>query len=139
MDFLTFVSGSRAVAVSASALEGQRDVLTFTLHFANGSIGTVHYFANGNPAVPKEYVEVFGGGVAAQLFNFRRLKVAGARATGPTRVFGQAKGFAEEAAAVVAAVRLGHPAPIAFADLCLTSKATFSAERAVVSGGRIAL
>ncbi len=139
VDFLTFLCGSRPVSVSASALAGARDVLTFTLEFANGSIGTVHYFANGNPAVPKEYVEVFGGGVAAQLLNFRRLKISGARAGGPTRAFGQAKGFAEEAAAVVTAVRSGLPAPISFGDLCLTSQATFGAARALVTGGRVPL
>jgi predicted dehydrogenase len=139
VDFLTFVNGSPPVAVSASAVGGKTDVLTFTLEFANGSVGTVHYFANGNPGLAKEHVEVFGGGLAAQLFNFRRLKIAGARAPGPTRVFGQAKGFEEEAAAVVAAVRSGQPAPIPFAELCLTSKVTFGAQRALVSGGRIIL
>ena len=139
VDFLTFVCGSPPVAVSASALGGKTDVLTFTLEFANGSIGTVHYFANGHPGLPKEYVEVFGGGIAAQLFNFRRLKITGARARGTTRVFGQAKGFAEEAAAVMTALRSGGPAPIPFAQLCLTSTATFGAARALVSGGRVAL
>jgi predicted dehydrogenase len=139
VDFLSFVSGSPPVAVSASAIDGKSDVVTFTLEFANGSIGTVHYFANGNPGLPKEHIEVFGGGIAAQLFNFRRLKVAGARASGPTRVFGQAKGFAEEAAAVIAAVRSGQPAPIPFADLCLTSRVTFGVQRALANGGRIVL
>lgn len=139
VDFLTFVSGSPPVAVSASAIERASDVLTITMQFANGSIGTIHYFANGNPAVPKEYVEVFGGGIAAQLFNFRKLKIAGARASGKTRVLGQAKGFGEEVAAVIAALRAGHPAPIPFRDLCLTSKATFAAGRALVTGSRVTL
>jgi predicted dehydrogenase/threonine dehydrogenase-like Zn-dependent dehydrogenase len=139
VDFLTFVSGSPPVAVSASAIEGASDVLTITVQFANGSIGTIHYFANGNPAVPKEYVEVFGGGIAAQLFNFRKLRIAGARASGKTRVLGQAKGFGEEVAAVIAALRAGHPAPIPFRDLCLTSKATFAAGRALVTGSRVTL
>jgi predicted dehydrogenase/threonine dehydrogenase-like Zn-dependent dehydrogenase len=143
VDFLTFVAGSRPVTVSGAALPApasrKTDVLSFTLQFANGSIGTIHYFANGHPSLPKEHIEVFGGGVAAQLFNFRSLKVAGTRPAGRMRYFGQVKGFAEEAHAVVEAIRAGGPAPIAFEDLYLTSKATFDAEQALTSGGRIVL
>ena len=143
VDFLSFVSGARPSSVSAAMLgaPGARkgDVLTFTLQFTNGSIGTVHYFANGNPSVPKEYVEVFGGGIAAQLQNFRSLKVSGARASGRTWYAGQMKGFAEEARAVIDALRQGAAAPIPFDELCLTSRATFDVERAVAAGTRLML
>jgi predicted dehydrogenase/threonine dehydrogenase-like Zn-dependent dehydrogenase len=143
VDFLSFISGSQPASVSASAVNvnGARtsDVLSFTLQFANGSIGTVHYFANGNPSIAKEYVEVFGHGIAAQLDNFRTLKVAGAKPAGRTRYLGQVKGFAEEARAVVEALRAGKPAPIPFEDLCLTSKVTFDVERAIASGARLTL
>ena len=50
---------------------------------------------------------MFGGGVAAQLLNFRTLKVSGARAEGKTRYFNQVKGFPEEARAVIDALRAG--------------------------------
>ena len=42
--------------------------------FADGSIGTVHYFANGHQAFPKERLEVFAGGRVLQLDNFRELR-----------------------------------------------------------------
>jgi predicted dehydrogenase len=114
-------------------------VLTMTLEFANGSLGTIHYFSNGHPSLPKEQLEVFGGGVAAQLRNFRTLNVAGAKAGGKTRYFNQAKGFAEEARAVIAALRAGAGAPISFESIYNTSRATFEAERAMASGLRIPL
>ena len=143
VDLLAYVAGSRPVAVSGTAhspSESRKsDVLSVTLQFGNGSIGTVHYFSNGHPGLPKEYVEVFGGGRAAQLFNFRVLKVSGARAPGRTRYLGQVKGFEEQARAVVDALRAGRPAPIPFDDLYLTSKATIEAERAVASGERVQL
>ena len=143
VDLLTYVSGSRPLSVSGAAQAPsdahKSDVLTVTLQFANGSIGTVHYFSNGHPGLPKEYIEVFGGGLAAQLFNFRTLKVAGARVPGRTRYLGQVKGFAEQASAIVDALREGRPAPIPFDDLYSTSKATIEAERALTSGERVQL
>ena len=143
VDFLAFVAGSVPVDVSAAALvvppPALTDNLSMTLRFANGSIGTIHYFANGHSSLPKEYVEVFGGGVAAQLLNFKSLQVAGAKASGRTKYFGQVKGFEEEATAVVSALCAGKPAPIAFDDLYRTSLATFAVERALATGGRIEL
>ncbi len=49
------------------------DTATIQLEFADGSIGTVHYFANGSKAFPKERLEVFAAGRILQLDNFRRL------------------------------------------------------------------
>src|SRR3990170_1969764 len=45
---------------------------SFQFTFADGSIGTVHYFANGNRHFPKERLEVFCGGRTLQLDNFRK-------------------------------------------------------------------
>ena len=40
----------------------------------DGSIGTIHYFANGQQiALPKERLEVFAAGRVLQLDNFRKL------------------------------------------------------------------
>jgi predicted dehydrogenase/threonine dehydrogenase-like Zn-dependent dehydrogenase len=143
VDFLTFLCGQPPVAVSGSALSKEKkpvaDVVTLTLEFADGSIGSIHYFANGNSSMPKESVEIFGGGICAQLVNFRSLKVFGAKAPGKTSYLSQAKGFAEEAEATVAALREGHGAPIAFEQIYLTSKATLLAEHAILSGTRISL
>ena len=143
VDLLTFLNGSEPVTVSGAAIgtpeDRKPDVLTMTLEFANGSLGTIHYFSNGHPGLPKEHIEVFGGGIAAQLLNFRTLRVSGARAEGPTRYFNQAKGFQEEARAVVGALRAGTGSPIPFATLYGTSRATFEAERAMTSGARIPL
>lgn len=143
VDLLTFLNGSEPVSVAGAAIgtpeDRKPDVLSLTLEFANGSLGTIHYFSNGHPGLPKEQIEVFGCGIAAQLLNFRTLNVFGARAGGKTRYFNQAKGFAEEARAVIDALRRGAAAPIPFDTLCNTSRATFEAERAMTSGTRIHL
>ena len=50
-----------------------RDSFSLTLEFEDGSLGTLHYFANGSKAFPKERLEVFAAGRVLQLDNFRRL------------------------------------------------------------------
>jgi len=143
IDFITYLVGAPVVRVSASALPSTKtpkpDVATITVEFADGSIGSVHYFANGDSRMPKEYVEAFAGGACAQLTNFRSLKVYGAKATGKSHYFNQVKGFPEEAAAVIDALRTGKPSPIPFDQIYATSKATLLVEQALTSGSKVTL
>ena len=46
-----------------------------SLRFANGAVGTLVYTGSGDPRLPKEHVETFGGGLAAVLDDFRRLEL----------------------------------------------------------------
>ena len=48
-----------------------------SLRFVDGSIGTVHYFANGSKAFPKERLEVFAAGKVLRLDNYRKLQAWG--------------------------------------------------------------
>jgi predicted dehydrogenase len=80
VDLLRFLAGSPIVGHQATSI-GQApgiairgDKTSFTLRFADGSFGTVHYLANGHKAYPKERLEVFCAGRVLQLDNFRKLK-----------------------------------------------------------------
>ena len=53
------------------------DTFSLQLRFVNGSIGTVHYFANGSKALPKERLEVFCAGKVLRLVNYRKLQAWG--------------------------------------------------------------
>lgn len=82
IDFLRFLVGSpieEFAVQSMSSGAAPRDTVTITLRFADGSIGTVHYFANGSRAFAKERVEGFAEGRTLQLDNFRRLRGFGWR------------------------------------------------------------
>ena len=48
-----------------------------TMKFSEGSIGTIHYFANGNKRLPKERLEVYTSGKVFLLDDFKRLKAWG--------------------------------------------------------------
>ena len=49
------------------------DTVSISLQFADGSIGTIHYFANGPKSFPKERLEVFAQGRALKLDIYRKL------------------------------------------------------------------
>lgn len=141
VDFISFLVGASPTAVSASAADMeqglQSQVLSISLDFPDGSLGTIHYFANGHSSMPKEYAEVFGGGLCATMQNFRKLAVYGRRASGKTRYLNQVKGFPEEAGSFVKALRKGGAAPIPFDELVATTKATLLVSESLTSRRKV--
>lgn len=138
IDFVTFLADALPVRVASAACRtagrASDETVTTTLEMSDGSLGTIHYFANGHPSMPKERIEVFSGGVCAELTNFRSLKVHGASTAGRRCYLNQVKGFAEEAQAVVSAVASGGPAPIPFDQIYAVSRASVLAVQAVAAG-----
>ena len=115
----------RAVRMGQEAQVGMTDEnLTFTLSFADGSVGTVHYLANGHKSFPKERLEVFCAGRILQLDNFRTLTGCGWPGFRKMRLWSQDKGNAACVAAFIDAVRRGGPSPIAFDELVEVTRIT---------------
>ena len=79
VDLLMFLAASPIVEVEARTVGNSGrysgDNVIVSLRFANGSEGTISYLANGDRAFSKERIEVFGGGSAAVLEDFRRLEL----------------------------------------------------------------
>ncbi len=140
VDLLQHLAGADAVEVSAACLGSQdsavppEDDVLIELRFANGSIGTIGYFARGAKSVPKERIEVHGAGRSAVIDNFSRVELfAGGRRT---RRACAGKGQAEEIAAFVAGIREGR-APIPLTSLLATSLATLGALQSLRDGSRV--
>ena len=130
VDFLTFLAGALPVRVHARALPNDghyRDGnVVITLEFADGSLGTITYVANGDKSFPKERVEVFGGGCVAVLDDFRRLElVRNGRKKVHTSRLRQDKGHRGEWETFVAAVQNDGPAPIPFEEIVASTLTTF--------------
>lgn len=89
-----------------------RDTASITLRFADGSLGAVHYFANGSKAFPKERLDVFAAGRVLQLDNFRRLSGFGWPGFKGEKAWRQDKGQRSCVAAFLDAIENGGPAPI---------------------------
>ena len=88
------------------------DTVTIQLRFADGSIGTVHYWSNGTKAFPKERLEVFCSGRVLQLDNFRKMRAYGWPGFRKLNLWRQDKGQDACAAAFVRAVQAGGQEPI---------------------------
>jgi predicted dehydrogenase len=93
------------------------DSLSISLSFEDGSIGTVHYLANGSKAFPKERLEVFAAGRVLQLDNFRKLQGFGWPGFNKLNLWWQDKGQKACAAAFIKAIAQGGPAPIPFDEI----------------------
>ncbi len=102
---------------SAPGVDIAEDKASITLTFEDGSMGTIHYFANGGKAFPKERIEAFGGDAVLQLDNFKALKGFGWKGFKSQRLRSQNKGQKACAAAFVESIRTGAPAPIAYEEI----------------------
>ena len=114
----------------------QRDNVVIRIRYADGSLATVAYLANGASGIGKEYVEVFGGGRAATIDDFRRVKLVSPENSKHIggRFAKQDKGHRGEIAAFLRAVRGGLPSPIPFAELVTTTRLSFAALDSLQSG-----
>jgi predicted dehydrogenase/threonine dehydrogenase-like Zn-dependent dehydrogenase len=126
VDLMRFLAGTAITGVNSSLLRkaGPQDTLSVTLNFADGSLGTIHYFANGNKAFPKERLEIFGSGRVLQLDNFRQLRGFGWPGFKKMNLWRQDKGHAAEIQAFVEAVRTGGPSPISFGEIAEVTRIT---------------
>ncbi|WP_408003652.1 bi-domain-containing oxidoreductase [Pseudomonas saliphila] len=119
IDLMRFLAGSEIVSVQArrmgdsSSVAITEDKASITLGFADGSFGTILYFANGAASFPKERVEVFAAGRVLQLDNFRKLKGYGWPGFKKMNLWKQDKGQIPCVTAFLAAIEQGGTSPIA--------------------------
>lgn len=140
IDLLRHLAGAPIVDWHAQALGAhpglavRDDKAALTLRFADGSVGTVHYLANGDKGFPKERLEVFCAGRVLQLDNFRVLRGWGWKGFSRLRLWRQDKGQAACARAFLDAVRGHAPAPIPLEEVLEVSRASIEAQQALEGG-----
>jgi predicted dehydrogenase/threonine dehydrogenase-like Zn-dependent dehydrogenase len=93
------------------------DTFSLQLRFADGSIGTVHYFANGSKVFPKERLEVFAAGKVFRLDNYRKLQAWGIPGFRTRRRLSQDKGQVACCAAFLKAIETGGTPPILSSEI----------------------
>jgi predicted dehydrogenase/NADPH:quinone reductase-like Zn-dependent oxidoreductase len=142
IDFLTFLVGGTPVYVSAIGIPDQdkyrEDNVVLTFAFADGSVGTLNYLANGDKTFPKERIEIFTEGRVAVLDDFRRLELInnGRREVFRSR-FRQDKGHLGEWKAFSSSILTNGDPPIPYRHLFGVTMTTFAAVKALRSGERI--
>lgn len=133
IDLLINLAGAPVKRWSVAALRSNSDVgippdkATITLEFDDGSLGTVHYLANGHRSFPKERLEVFCGGRVLVLDNFRTLAGYGWTGFSGMKSRKQDKGHAACMKAFVDAVRRGGPEPMPIHQIFESSRIAIEA------------
>jgi predicted dehydrogenase/threonine dehydrogenase-like Zn-dependent dehydrogenase len=135
VDVMQFLCGALpmsvyAIAPTDDARRYNNDNVLVSITFADGSVGTLHYLANGANAVEKEYLEVFGDSKTARMWNFKKLECTVDRKKSNTSFSGD-KGHATEMKALLAGFESAAGAPISIDSLAATSRATFAAMESV--------
>jgi len=137
MDLMTFMSGSLPITVNAIAMRdpaGHDDTVTINVGFADGSIGTVAYFANGAKKLAKEHMEIYQGGQVAVISDFRELTLYSGGREARTRLSSQDKGQKAMVQAYLDNLRTGAGPVIPFAEQYAVTAATFAVLRSLRTG-----
>ena len=141
IDLLAHMAGAPVTQVSAQMIGGSKpgrdDKMSILLTFTDGSVGTVHYFANGAKSYPKETLEIFGDGRVMRMENFRVTTGYGFKGFSSFRTWRQDKGHRAEIAAFVDAVAAGGPPLIPFDEIVNATRASFAAVESAQTGQSI--
>ena len=139
VDFLCFLADAPPVEVRSESIGNpghySGDNIVGTLKFANGTVGTITYMANGDKSASKERLEVFGGSSVAILEDFRRLELVrnGQKKISRAR-WKQDKGHKSEMRAFAEAVQGKILPPIAFEQIVGSTLATLRLQNACQTG-----
>jgi polar amino acid transport system substrate-binding protein len=140
IDLVHFLTGSLTKRVYAEAVTTRNSAATsedsvlITLRLADGSNASIAYLAEGDKALPKERVEIFGGGKSFVIDDFRSATAYENGREKTTKLREQDKGQRDEIRAVMSVVLEAKPAPISLEDLKTTTRATFRIRESLQTG-----
>ncbi|PCJ59301.1 MAG: dehydrogenase [Planctomycetota bacterium] len=123
IDLLLFLAGASLKEHNSMVMKSlSGDTVSINLKFSDGSIGTIHYFANGSKSFPKERLDVFTNGRVLQLNNYRKLIGFGWPNFKKMNLWRQDKGQKACALAFIQAIKKGEDSPISLKELFESSR-----------------
>ena len=134
IDLLSFLAGAPVVQAHADHVGDAASVVTrgdhcsIALSFADGSIGSIHYFANGHRSFPKERLTVFADGKVLEMDNYRQLSGFGFAEFRRARSMRQDKGHTAECQQFIERVVRGGEPLIPFDQLRNVTETSFRCE-----------
>lgn len=140
VDFIHFLTGSLTTRVYAESIAAESretldaDSIFVTLRLADGSNAGIAYLAEGDKALPKERIEIFGAGKSFVIEDFRSATAYQNGKAKTTKLRDQDKGQRDEIKTVCAMVLEGKPAPISLETLVATTRATFRINESLRTG-----
>lgn len=143
IDFIRYVVGEPIVSVGATMMGEARgveirdDKMIISLELADGSVGTLQYFANGHRSYPKETFELFCEGKVLHLNNFKRLAGYGWSNFRKMNLLRQDKGHKAEFRYFVERIANGGESLIPFEEIENVTLASFAAVKSAEGAGVI--
>ncbi|HVP11370.1 MAG TPA: bi-domain-containing oxidoreductase [Phycisphaerae bacterium] len=140
IDLMMFLTGAPVTRVTATRIGEspgvaiRDDKATITLSFADGSIGTLHYFGNGHSSYQKETLEVFCDGKVLRCDNFTVLRGYGWAGFSKMKLRRWDKGHRREFEALAGAIIRGGPPVLPFEQIENVMRATFAAVESAKTG-----
>ena len=137
IDLITYLTGSRVVAVCMNAMgtnpSETTDSASILLKYENGSTGVINYFSNGSKSYAKERVEVYSQERTLVLDNFRTLTGYGFKGFSEL-TSAQDKGHKNQFQSLINAVQRGGAPIISLDEILNTTRATFAAVESLKNG-----
>lgn len=135
VDLAQALTRSLPVSVYAESVEAtgrglvENDTVAITIRMADGSLATILYTAGGDKAFSRERVEVFGGGAACVIENFKTMEWSqdGRRRRSGHGLSAVDRGHRAEMHVLIDRLRRGEPMPVPFEEYVATTRATFAA------------
>ncbi len=118
IDLMRFLAGSKIKSFDAikmgenDSVEVTEDKALIFITFEDGSVGSIHYFANGGKVFPKERIEIFCDNSVLHLDNFRKLIGYGWKGFNKMNLWSQNKGQENCVAEFMQSLKEGKRNPI---------------------------
>lgn len=139
IDYMQALCGALPTSVFASRI-GQHatgitdDQCSISLKFADGSIGTIVYTAEGNSGLPKERFEAHADGLSLTMDDFRETRMFAGSRKEVFKTTTREKGFSEELSEFVRAIEHRASPVIPFDQIEAVTRACLLATRSLRSG-----
>jgi predicted dehydrogenase/threonine dehydrogenase-like Zn-dependent dehydrogenase len=144
IDWIIFITSSYPISIYANNLSiinktHDPDNLIINMELENGSLSTITYLSNGDSRVPKENIEIFGGGKTGIIDNWRSIKIyCKDKIISKRSYIKSVKGFDQEMKKFAESLK-NRINPIDFEELKMTSLATFAIIKSLKTGEKILL
>lgn len=140
VDVFQFLAKSVPVRVSAVAAQPPADVsaadnVSAMITFADGSVGTLLYSSQGDPAASRERLETFADGSVAIVENYAAAHFTRCGTTRGMRRLSRDMGHNDEVKRYIDTIVAGGPPPIPFRDIVAATLTTFAIIESLKRGG----
>ena len=110
-----------------------RDTVSITIEYEDGSVAEILYLANGSKILPKEELQVFSNGRTAILKNFIEVEFWSSNSK-PKIEKGSGKGHTEEVKSFLQSLSTNGDGPIPFDSMLATTLVTFAIRESLATG-----